>query len=738
MTRQNSAYRTVVSFICAAQFAATTASAQASAIGDLSLEELMNISVTTATRTSERARDVPARIEVVTADQIEQRGYRSLTDVLADLPDFKIERGADQDLPLDIVVQGTRGSNRIVVLLDGIRISSPTNEPLPILANYPVHTARQIEIVYGPGSALYGADAFSAVINIISKDASEAEGVTVTQSIGQFGLSNTAASYGMHLGRARLLVAAHFLSDRQPVLPRYYPDDFGAFDAQRRGTFETIFGTVRPHGAVPADYANPLSAHSLHATLRADAFQVTLFKSQSKAPTSPAYTPENAIYSNEAYNLNHLFVGAASYTRRVGETTSTTTVTASRHELDPQSGYRNVYSNMDKSYKYAYGSMLKVEQQLTWKTGSRFTTTAGAEAERFFSIPQGADLNAPVASHDEPGTILGTDITDEFYKTRYQNYAGYVQIQYAMHPALTLTLGGRGDYRTTHGGTFNPRIGLVWQASPVSTIKMLFGTAYLAPSPFQQYAHYGSFYSLDGGKTYQSDFWHLGNPDLKPQKKSTIEIAARRTLAPTVEVWGSAFSSQLSDLIRESGDRADRYAGQYRGWPVQYIEVSVNQGEERAYGGRAGVDVVRIMAPRRQIAARAWLSIADGHVKDGGGNIEIGGMAPVLSQISADLEWDGWTVSPRLSLVGEQRVRAITIDEAGRERRRTLDDYALLNVNVRRNNVFKNIDAFVTVENALDARYRSINLRAFNNPEELIGAPQNPRRVTVGLQVRIR
>jgi outer membrane receptor protein involved in Fe transport len=111
-------------------------------------------------------------------------------------------------------------------------------------------------------------------------------------------------------------------------------------------------------------------------------------------------------------------------------------------------------------------------------------------------------------------------------------------------------------------------------------------------------------------------------------------------------------------------------------------------------------------------------------------------MAPRQVQLSTDIKWDGWDLSPRLSLVGEQRVRAQTVD-AGVIRRRTLDGYALVNVNVRRNNVFKNIDAFVTVENALDQRYRSINLRAFNNPEELIGAPQNPRRVIAGLEVRI-
>jgi outer membrane receptor for ferrienterochelin and colicin len=731
-------HRCAIFAVCAAHLAATSAFAQASKVGELSLEELMNVSVTTATRTSERARDVPARIEVVTADQIEQRGYRSLTELLADLPDFKIERGADQDLPVDIVVQGTRGSNRVIVLLDGIRISSPTGEPIPILANYPVHAARQIEVVYGPGSALYGADAFSAVVNIISKDPSEAAGITATQSFGQFGLSNTAASFGGRIGRARLLVAGQVVTDRQPNLPRYYPGDFGSMDAQHHGVFNTIFGAIRPVGSVPEDYANPLSAHSVQATLQAGGVQLTFFSSQSKAPTSPAYTPDNAVYSDEAFNLNKLYVGAATYTRKFGEATSTSIVTISRHELDPQSGYRNVYSNMDKSYKYAYGSMIKAEQQVSWKIREMLTATVGGAAEHYFSIPQGADLNAPITSHDAPGTILGTTITDDFNKIRYNNFGGYVQTQYAVRPTVMLTLGGRADYNTRYGETFNPRFGMVWQPNAFASVKVMYGSAFLAPSPYQQYAHYGSFYSTDGGETYASDFWHLGNPDLKPQKKSTTELAARRTVGANAEVWGSVFYSRFSDLIRESVDREDRYAGFYKGWPVALIEVSTNEGREHSYGGAAGIDIIRLLGSNRQIAGRLSVSLTDGQLEDSVDKLQTGGMAPVQMQAGTDIRWNAWSVAPRLSIVGRQRVLAVSVGADGGVKRHTLDGYALVNVNFRRAEVLRNVDAFMTVENALDRRYRSINLRAFNNPEEFVGAPQNPRRIIVGLQVRLK
>ena len=60
-----------------------------------------------------------------------------------------------------------------------------------------------------------------------------------------------------------------------------------------------------------------------------------------------------------------------------------------------------------------------------------------------------------------------------------------------------------------------------------------------------------------------------------------------------------------------------------------------------------------------------------------------------------------------------------------------------LHVNVRRN-LFRTLDAFLTIENPLDHRYRTLNPGAYINPEELIGAPRNPRRVTVGFSLRVQ
>jgi len=61
-----------------------------------------------------------------------------------------------------------------------------------------------------------------------------------------------------------------------------------------------------------------------------------------------------------------------------------------------------------------------------------------------------------------------------------------------------------------------------------------------------------------------------------------------------------------------------------------------------------------------------------------------------------------------------------------------------MDVNLRRREVFTHVDAFVTLENALDRRYRTTNIGAFANPEELTGAPQNRRPITAGFDWRLK
>lgn len=704
-------------------------------LADLTLEELMAIEVTTASRTSETVGDAAARVEVVTAAQIERRGYTSLGDLLRDVPDFKVDIAGDPDYPTELVIQGSRGASNVVLLLDGIRISSPTNEPLPILANYPVHNARQVEIVYGPASAVYGADAFAAVINIVTKDADDAPGLSVSGSLGQYGLTSNTATFGRRFGnRVSLMVAGQIFVDRQPDLSRFYPQEFGGLSGQRTGTFQTIFGPMVSPRPLSPEYNIPTSAHSMHVGLSVGRLRLMLFESYSHVSTALPTNPDNAVYNADAFTGNHLLVMAGTYVRPLGRATSTTSITLSRQAVDPQSGYWNVYSNFDRSYKYAFGSMQKFDEHLTWKMPKAMVTLGGT-IERFFSIPQGADLSAPITSQDRPGLILGTTLTDEFFKVRYYNTGGFGQLQYAWNPQVALTIGGRGDYNSRYGGTFNPRAGVVLQPTTATTVKLLFGTAFLAPSPYQSYSHYGSFQSADGQQTYTSEYWHLGNPELKPQQKRTLELSAQHTLPASLLVSGSAFVSQFTNNIK--GVDADQsYAGTYLGWPVSYIDFPVNEGSSTIYGGTLDARFLRSFGSGRRIEARAGIAVADGDTldEDDTSRLPIGGMAPWQLRFSTDVDWALWSFAPRVAVMSRQRLLALG-QAAARTVRETLPGYTVVDMTVRRA-LSRKVGAFATVTNAFDRRYHTINGRAITNPEEFVGAPQNPRRLTVGVTLR--
>src|ERR1043166_5082390 len=133
-------------------------------VTELTLDELQNVTIVTASKNAIQAGQAPATAYVITEDQIRIRGYRSLLDVLLDAPDIKVDDKV-YSLNRDIItMRGVDGQEKFIIMLDGIRISSPTNESMEIMENYPVNLARQVEIIYGPASALYGADAFSGII----------------------------------------------------------------------------------------------------------------------------------------------------------------------------------------------------------------------------------------------------------------------------------------------------------------------------------------------------------------------------------------------------------------------------------------------------------------------------------------------------------------------------------------------------------------------------------------------
>src|SRR5580698_11323421 len=190
-------------------------------LSKLNLEDLMNITVYSASKHMQRASDAPSSVTVITSDEIQRYGYRSLADILESVRGFYITYDRDYSYV------GVRGfgrlgdsNNRILVLIDGHRINDNVfGEPyLGTEFLIDVDLLERVEIIRGPSSSLYGADAFFAVINVVTRKGPQLKGLEVSFAPASFGSYNGRASYGGQYKGIDMMFSGTFYNSRGPTL----------------------------------------------------------------------------------------------------------------------------------------------------------------------------------------------------------------------------------------------------------------------------------------------------------------------------------------------------------------------------------------------------------------------------------------------------------------------------------------------------------------------------------------
>jgi outer membrane cobalamin receptor len=133
-------------------------------------------------------RETPGILSVVTAEDIRKMGARDITDIIRTIPGFDI--GQDVQFVTGVSFRGNwANEGKVLFLLDGQQVNDLLYQTVPLLNNFPVDAIEKIEIIRGPGSAIYGGSAEYAVINIVTKQASSLNGI---KAYGTVGLHNNA------------------------------------------------------------------------------------------------------------------------------------------------------------------------------------------------------------------------------------------------------------------------------------------------------------------------------------------------------------------------------------------------------------------------------------------------------------------------------------------------------------------------------------------------------------------
>jgi iron complex outermembrane receptor protein len=168
---------------------------------ELSIEDLMNIEVTTAARKSERLGDAAAAVFVITSEDIQRSGATTIPDLLRMVPGLQVARIDANKWAVSARGFNGRIANKLLVLMDGRSVYTPFYSGVFWdVQDTLLEDIDRIEVIRGPGAALWGANAVNGVINIITKHSSDTQGMLVATGTGTEELNFGAARYGGQLG----------------------------------------------------------------------------------------------------------------------------------------------------------------------------------------------------------------------------------------------------------------------------------------------------------------------------------------------------------------------------------------------------------------------------------------------------------------------------------------------------------------------------------------------------------
>jgi outer membrane receptor protein involved in Fe transport len=692
------------------------------------------ITVSTASLHAESLERAPATVRVITQRQIQERGYRTIEDVLKGLPGVDVLNHVHADSKNIVTIRGVTGNNKFIILQDGIRISGPTGETdLQISENFPLYMARQVEVLSGPASALYGADAVSGVINIITEAPTENGTVRGSLAGGSF------STYQLEFFAARrfsdavaVSLGGHYQSSKgAPLSEKYFSDFHRGSDFLLPGDapYEPAFRSFSTY--LKVDLWENLTVgwrQSFLATSLADAeIPGGQFSNLGIAPYDGP--PENPSVQANAY---------VTYKFTVNERlTGQVQANYSRYERLPHSGYRNYYTstpspvfNYVQAYKYAFGERYQIEAWAAQEVGEKHTVTGGATADYSYAIPKTPDLRTPYDTSKGPSqqgqNYLNTTIPVKIFEEESYDAGAFVQAQTDWTDRFSSTVGLRFDYNSIYGETVNPRLGLVFQQTPDTTWKMLYGSAFLAPSTHRRFENFGRFDTA----TFSS-FQLIPNPDLKPERLKTLELSLTHKLTPELTFGMVGFYTLLDDAIRGVFTTVDNTTY----IPGVTIDTSSSYQNVGTLTSR-GVELTLDQSWRGDLVRfDLWGSFTylNGQLRDraSGVRYDLPYTSTELLKFGATWNYnDRVIVSPSVNFNGPQ---SGFVSSPGTGFGLRTPAFYVVNLSAELRSANQNLSAFLRVDNLLDARYYNAGQ---GGNGFFFRTPQDSRQVVVGLKAK--
>ncbi len=509
----------------------------------LSLEELMTIKVESATRYETALKHVPAFAVVITRQQIVERGYATLLDLLHDVPGFDIIH-VNGLYPQLVHQRGLRGNNnRTLIFIDGILVQNLYEmNMLGAPLDYSLANVKQVEILFGPTSALYGSNAVTGIINIRTFRGDDYKNQPVVDSrVRVYGDVNR-TGIDASIGIGNHLISPNFKWSAHATFRQGDGQDFR--NVQQLVSTRPLRGTA---------FSSKYTASWMQA------FQVNLnlaWKHFSAEYYYHIYRMGQGTFNNGFWYLDHQ---------------------VSELRYRGPHGIRRTFLPNSQWAPFGQGIRLRYRQEI----GERWSSEVSFIARETGLAPESfdADIGPPQAKNlrRDKEIVPGDSIYAFFYRRHSYSYALNYQIEFLPHPAHKIITGISGekintplDYETRRfmpatGGfsewrlqprilfnnyafyiqdeftlnklkifagfrvdyfaynpdaptetsrkytAFNPRVSFIYYPNNHWTFKVIGGSAFRTPTPWE-------FFSTTN--------FRIANPALKPENNINIDLVA--------------------------------------------------------------------------------------------------------------------------------------------------------------------------------------------------------------------
>ena len=479
-------------------------------LSEASLEQLGSIKVYTASRHLQLTGDAPSSVTIITADEIQRYGYRTLADAL------RTVRGFDVTYDRNYSSLGVRGfarpgdyNTRILLLVNGHRLNDNVYDEAMLGTEFPLdlELIERIEVIRGPASSLYGSNALFAVINVITRSVQQLKEVELSAEAASFNTYAGRVGYGGMIRNVQFAISQSFYGSR--------------------GQNQLLFPES---GLAPSQYSVALHADDdqtarSFATLSFRDFTLQgLYATREKGVPTGAY---GTIFNNAGTRTtdSHAYLDLSYQHRFANSWDVLARLFYDRYSY--QGTYMYVSPNdpaqVSPNLDYADGKWWGTELQASKTIFHRHRITGGGEyRDNLRQNQSNYSLN--------PYQLWLDDRRNSSVR------ALYLQDEWSISPSLTANAGLRYDYYNHLAKNLDPRAALIYSLRARTRFKFIYGEAFRTPNVYELY------YSIAP---------NLPNPGLRPEKIHNFELVWEQGVGDRFWLSTSAFYNLMNGLITE-------------------------------------------------------------------------------------------------------------------------------------------------------------------------------------------